>query len=34
MYLAFLMQIVETQEQFAADDGDVAFVERPGFQLG
>jgi hypothetical protein len=33
MYLAFVMQIFETEEEFATYDCDVAFVEGAGFQL-
>jgi len=31
--LVGLMEVVEAEEELAADDGDVGFVERSGFQL-
>lgn len=33
MYLALLVQIVETEEKFAANDGDVRFFEGTSFEL-
>ena len=33
MYLAFLMEVFESEEKFSTDDSNVRFVERAGFEL-
>lgn len=33
MYLAFTVEVVETEQEFATDDGYLILVERTGFEL-
>lgn len=33
MYLAFAVKVVETEQEFATDDGDLILVKRTGFEL-